>query len=694
MAISIITKTPAPHLLLLIQSAQVPANPFDGIDIGDYSTPSFVDIDNDGDQDLVIGKGDGELGYYINTSIPAPANFALRTGADDPFDGIDIGSRSNPSLVDIDNDGDQDLVIGEQFGNVDYYENTGTALAPSYTVRIGAANPFDGIDIGDHSKPSFVDIDNDGDQDLVIGEGSGNLNYYENTGTALGPSYTLRIGAANPFDGIDIVDHSTPSLIDLDGDGDQDLVIGQFVGNLNYYENTGTALAPTYIERIGAANPFDGIDIGAHSKPSFVDIDNDGDQDLVIGGLDGNLNYYENTGTVLAPTYIERIGGANPFDGIDIGSFSTPSFIDIDNDGDQDLVIGEDLGNLNYYENTGSGFQFVLDVTPHTDPSSGPDVMNGTSADDTISGLAGNDRIRGHDGNDTLFGGQGKDTLDGGAGDDELFGEGNHDTLNGGADHDTLTGNDGSDTLFGGSGDDDLFGNRGIDFLDPGSGQDDLDGGGGFDRVSYADSVNAVSVNLDTGIGSGGDAQGDTYIRLERVSGSQFDDTITGNEFGNSLKGYGGADTIFGLDGRDVIEGRDGDDILHGGNQNDNILGGNDNDQLFGDAGFDKLFGELGDDEMTGGADADYFVFDSSLGAFGGDVIMDFENGVDKLDVRNVFSIATPANIADNFSDFTISVSGAYGVKVKFEGGQVIYLDDTATGITVADIDASDFIFA
>ena len=113
--------------------------------------------------------------------------------------------------------------------------------------------------------------------------------------------------------------HSAPSFVDIDNDGDQDLLIGEFGGFLNYYENTGTPLAPTYIERTGAANPFDGIDIGLLSTPSFTDIDNDGDQDLVIGETDGNLNYYENTGTALAPAYTERTGAANPFDDINIG---------------------------------------------------------------------------------------------------------------------------------------------------------------------------------------------------------------------------------------------------------------------------------------------------------------------------------------------------------------------------------------
>ena len=340
--------------------------------------------------------------------------------------------------------------------------------------------------------------------------------------------------------------------------------------------------------------------------------------------------------------------------------------------------IGTDT--LDFTNQTGAQPDYRVNLTTaefkHT--VLGPFIGNlATAANfENIDAGSGNDNLTGTSGVNIITGGKGDDFIDGSAG------------------NDTLTGNKGRDTLIGGTGDDDLFGNRGIDFFDPGAGQDDLDGGGDFDRVSYAGSSAGVTVNLDTGLGSGGDAQGDTYIRLERVTGSQFDDTITGNEFSNSLKGNGGADTISGLGGRDFIEGRAGNDILYGGAQNDNILGGEGNDQLFGNRGIDKLFGGLGDDELTGGASADYFVFDSSLGAFGGDVIMDFRNNVDKLDVRNVFSTSNPANTADTFSDFTVSVSGAYGVKVKFEGGQVIYLDDAATGITVADIDASDFIFA
>ena len=330
------------------------ANPLAGIDVGDSSTPTFADLDDDGDLDLVVGEWDGILNYYENTGSRSQPDFTERTGAVNPLAGIEVDYSSAPTFADLNGDGDLDLVVGEWYGALHYYENTGTRSQPNFTERTGAANPLDGIDVGSNSAPTFADLDNDGDLDLVVGEENGNLNYYENTGSRSQPSFTEPIGAANPLAGIDVGENdANPTFGDLDGDGDLDLVMGESDGILNYYENTGSRSQPNFTERIGAANPFAGIDVGDLSAPAFADRDGDGDLDLVVGEENGNLNYYENTGSRSQPDFTKRTGAANPFAGIDVGDDSTPTFVDRDGDGDLDLVVGEYGGYLYYYENIG-----------------------------------------------------------------------------------------------------------------------------------------------------------------------------------------------------------------------------------------------------------------------------------------------------------------------------------------------------
>ena len=273
-------------------------NPFDGTNVGGYSAPAFVDVDNDGDMDLVIGRYvPGDLKhYYENTGSASNPSYTRREGALNPFDGVAVGWDSAPAFVDADNDGDMDLVIGRGEGDLFYYENTGNATHANYTRREGALNPFDGVNVGYYSKPAFVDADNDGDMDLVIGRHEGDFkHYYENTGSPSNPSYTRREGALNPFDGVANVGfNSVPAFVDVDDDGDMDLVIGRYKpGDLIYYENTGSASNPSYTRREGALNPFDGVaDVGKNIVPAFVDVDNDGYMDLVIGRFDGDLKFY------------------------------------------------------------------------------------------------------------------------------------------------------------------------------------------------------------------------------------------------------------------------------------------------------------------------------------------------------------------------------------------------------------------
>src|SRR5439155_62174 len=180
---------------------------------------------------------------------------------------------STPVLADLDGDGDLDAVVGDFFGTLHYFKNTGTATVPVFVEQGGAANPFNGIDVGYNSTPILADLDGDGDLDAVVSDNYGTLHYFLNTGTASAPVFVEQTGsasaaviveqggAANPFNGIAVGYNSTPILADLDGDGDLDAVVGEFYGTLHYFRNTGTASLPVFVEQTGAANPFDGVDL-------------------------------------------------------------------------------------------------------------------------------------------------------------------------------------------------------------------------------------------------------------------------------------------------------------------------------------------------------------------------------------------------------------------------------------------------
>ncbi|MCZ8279997.1 MAG: VCBS repeat-containing protein, partial [Acetobacteraceae bacterium] len=304
-------------------------------------------------------------GVRVNGVVPT---FTEMDGSANPFNGIIVVYNSTPSFVDLDSDGRLDLVSGEGLGMLLAWRNTGSATAPAFTALTGSANPFNGIDLGFSSAPSFVDLDGDGRLDLVAGELNGTLRAWRNTGSATAPAFTALTGSANPFNGIDVGYWSTPSFVDLDGDGRLDLVSGAYDGTLRAWRNTGSATAPAFTALIGSANPFNGIDVGFRSSPSFVDLDGDGRLDLVSGERNGALLAWRNTGSAAAPAFTVLTGSANPFNGIDVGYTSTPSFVDLDGDGLLDLIAGEGSGTLLAWRNTTPLPSITVTVTAENDP--------------------------------------------------------------------------------------------------------------------------------------------------------------------------------------------------------------------------------------------------------------------------------------------------------------------------------------
>lgn len=239
----------------------------------------------------------------------------------------------------------------------------------------------------------------------------------------------------------------------------------------------------------------------------------------------------------------------------------------------------------------------------------GDDTLLGGEGDDILTGGSGNDFLDGGKfGSDTASysdvtsavtvnlvtgtatGGSGKDTLVdienifGSSYADTLTGDANFNQLDGGAGNDTLNGGAGGDILNGDAGNDNLNGGDGDDWLNGGIGNDILNGGaGGFDTADYSSATSNVSVNLFTGIATGG-LGNDTLLSIENVNGSfNARNTLTGNAGSNQLTGGFNNDTLSGGAGDDTLLGFEGDDTLNGGAGADSMDGGGGNDSYIVD---------------------------------------------------------------------------------------------------------------
>ncbi|MEP3891775.1 MAG: S8 family serine peptidase [Hellea sp.] len=267
-------------------------------------------------------------------------------------------------------------------------------------------------------------------------------------------------------------------------------------------------------------------------------------------------------GDAAGDTYfgIEVVRGSD-FDDILAGNTSSNEL----RGGDGDDILNGGGGNDRLFGgegadaiNGGTG----VDIAVYTSAAAGVQLDLGGSGSlgeatgDTFSsiewvwGSAFNDHITGDGGNNRLEGRDGDDFLDGVDGNDRLLGGDGNDIINGGDGVDTLFGQAGIDAINGGAGNDFMFGSQGADAFD---------GGADFDTVSYLASSAGVDVNLTSG-GFGGDAAGDTYVSVERVFGTSFNDSIEGSSADETLIGNGGNDYLEGFGGNDSLIGGAGTD--------------------------------------------------------------------------------------------------------------------------------------
>ena len=368
------------------------------------------------------------------------------------------------------------------------------------------------------------------------------------------------------------------------------------------------------------------------------------------------------------------------------------------------------------------------------------DTLTGDDGDNVIEGGAGADTLDGGDGDDRLWGDLGDDTLRGGAGDYWLWGSAGADTLDGGGGEDTVsydfsnegvtvnlrtgeasgghaTGDiiRGVEHISGSAHADMLTGDDGNNVIGGSGGADTLDGGAGEDTVSYAGSYVGVTVNLHTGKVSGGyHAAGDSIRGFENIIGSYGADTLIGDDGNNVIVGGNGDDYLEGRDGADVLDGgaygydtvsyagsnagvtvnlstgevsgghATGDSIrgferISGSGHDDTLSGDDRNNVIAGNGGADTLDGGGGDDELYGNDGADIFRF---APGHGNDIILDFSNGEDRIDLSGL-------DIEDLSAVTIIAAWYLVTLDLTDHGGGMVEL----LGVDRADLDASDFLF-
>ncbi len=339
-----------------------------------------IDLDNDGDRDLLFTEETCTELYLLPND--GTASDASMTGFT-PFPAnapLSINIFPAPYYEDLDFDGVPDLAVAANIytrNSLDInfqqsswlYKNTGTSTLPVFTFVKNNFMQDQMIEVGDNSAPAFIDADGDGDLDLFVGNYIGaqtspaSLTYFENTGSLDSPLFTF---VTADYAGISALQYYNlrPQFVDMNNDGKADLAL------------TGTSLQTGtttlfYIANqdagtlnIGGQSMVDtGFTLAATENLIVVDVNKDGKKDILLGKATGSVEFWQNNGSggtfhcVLQNNAFLGLGTSTDRQNL---SFAVA---DLDADGKEDLITGDQRGALAIYADFRSGNS----STPFTD---------------------------------------------------------------------------------------------------------------------------------------------------------------------------------------------------------------------------------------------------------------------------------------------------------------------------------------
>ena len=332
--------------------------------VGLWAWPLPMDFDSDGDMDLLVSCYDvpfNGLYFFENTSGPG-----------EPMPVFESPVRIGP--------GKKNLQVSYVDGNARLMERGTEYLNFSTDLYDQPFEIYPSMSLEQEqqkvrfSQWKLVDFDNDGDMDILAGIDDwadyGWDNAYDSSGIwTNGPLhgyvYWLENEGGKYRDGgriraggqaLDVYGLPSPNMDDFDGDGDLDIICGEFLDGFTWFENTGTREKPMFAT--GKTLENEGGAIRMHLEmivPVGVDWDRDGDIDLVVGEEDGRVAWLENTGRIQGhmPVFRDPFYFRQKAEYVKFGALVTPFSVDWDEDGDEDLICGNTAGNIAFIENMG-----------------------------------------------------------------------------------------------------------------------------------------------------------------------------------------------------------------------------------------------------------------------------------------------------------------------------------------------------